>query len=871
MRKEELLQAILQHPNFAHYKQFGSDDWRDPNEKNAGLSLSTKGFFDHKTGNKGSLHQLAKQHNIASSDISGGQEREDIASYIYRQSKANKDDLRLIKKYFMGRGLDLPIEEIKQFGLRVNRYNELVSIVYPCKNLGGKIIQLGQIVVCWQGNLFDDQTVIEKTAKLSKGKAKGQEKAFIFGNKNSTRLVIKEGLEKAVAWYILQGRKDKMLVTNGKAGFSKIDSFLNGYKEVLLILDPDKDQGSLAFSKCLDDKVKRLLPQKEGQDLIDAIEIGSQEEWFNTLQEVSLDQIPQRQTDQSSYFNDGVPDGFTVTEQGNYFTNEEGEKQKFCDTLKIVALARDREGDNWAKIVEFKDPEGQTKQITLENKLLAGDGREIREILFSGGFKPVTGSKQRRMLTDFIALSQPISRAYVVQRNGWHNDFFVLVNDSFFMTSRKEIIVALNQYEHNFHQARVLQEWIDNVARLCQGNSKPIFALSSAFASVLISPLELENVGFHFRGSSSIGKTTLLNLAGSVIGGGGLNGYIQNWRNTSNALEGTALKHCDLLLCLDEMGQVNPKEAGEIAYMLANGAGKGRANRQGEAKNIKEWRILFLSSGELSLSEHMASVQKKAKVGQETRLLDIESDAGKGAGIFDYIPEGFTAEKLARTLKQNSRKYYGTAIRAFLQKLPGLLDGLLPTFMNLREQQFNKHGIGKMDGQIQRVFDRFLLVGYAGELAISMNILPFKKNECLNSALICFNAWLKNRAETKQQISQSLEVTQGLKQVKHFLEVHQESRFTALDEVGRRKDERAKTTNRVGFTKLVDNKTVFLIFPESFKNELCQGFDYKLIAQEMKGRGFLKTGHNILTITQRIEGPVKKIFYIENSFLEENF
>ncbi|WP_457589305.1 DUF927 domain-containing protein, partial [Legionella pneumophila] len=46
------------------------------------------------------------------------------------------------------------------------------------------------------------------------------------------------------------------------------------------------------------------------------------------------------------------------------------------------------------------------------------------------------------------------------------------------------------------------------------------------------------------------------------------------WRSTTNGLEGLAALHNDGLLILDELSQMDPREAGEAAYLLANGQGK---------------------------------------------------------------------------------------------------------------------------------------------------------------------------------------------------------------------------------------------------------------------------------------------------------
>jgi uncharacterized protein (DUF927 family) len=43
------------------------------------------------------------------------------------------------------------------------------------------------------------------------------------------------------------------------------------------------------------------------------------------------------------------------------------------------------------------------------------------------------------------------------------------------------------------------------------------------------------------------------------------------------------------LLILDELSQMDAREAGEAAYLLANGRGKARASRMGTARQSASW------------------------------------------------------------------------------------------------------------------------------------------------------------------------------------------------------------------------------------------------------------------------------------------
>jgi putative DNA primase/helicase len=83
--------------------------------------------------------------------------------------------------------------------------------------------------------------------------------------------------------------------------------------------------------------------------------------------------------------------------------------------------------------------------------------------------------------------------------------------------------------------------------------------------------------------------------------------------------------------------------------MLANGQGKQRAGRTGAARPRLTWRLLFLSAGEIGLAEHMGEVNKRARAGQELRMIDLPADAGAGLGIFETLHEFETGGVLRNT------------------------------------------------------------------------------------------------------------------------------------------------------------------------------------------------------------------------------
>ena len=87
-----------------------------------------------------------------------------------------------------------------------------------------------------------------------------------------------------------------------------------------------------------------------------------------------------------------------------------------------------------------------------------------------------------------------------------------------------------------------------------------------------------------------------------------------------------------------------PAFYGTAAYMLVNGVGKARARRDGLARPAAAWRLLFLTSGEVRLGDHMREVGKRTRAGQEIRLADLPADAGAGHGLFGTSMAILTAQ-----------------------------------------------------------------------------------------------------------------------------------------------------------------------------------------------------------------------------------
>ena len=352
---------------------------------------------------------------------------------------------------------------------------------------------------------------------------------------------------------------------------------------------------------------------------------------------------------------------FEINESGIwYIDTKEGIQQPIkwvCTLLQVIAKTRDEKSGEWGRLLEWRDDDDVKHQWAMPLEMLEGDGAEVRRELARLGLRISPNLAERNLLLAYIKIWPVETRARCVERLGWYGNVFVTPSGS--IGAANELIVFQNAYaiEPAYAEACTVDDWRDSVAYLASGNSRLVFAISTAFAGALADIAGEDSGGFHFRGASSSGKSTTLKLAASVWGNP--SNYIRLWRSTLNGLEGMSTQHNDGLLILDEIGQIDQKDAGDAAYLLANGQGKARAKRNGQARPSQRWRLLFLSAGEESLSAIMARAGKRTSAGQEIRLADIEADAGADMGIFEELHDFPSPAALASALKDVSEKYYG--------------------------------------------------------------------------------------------------------------------------------------------------------------------------------------------------------------------
>jgi uncharacterized protein (DUF927 family) len=530
--------------------------------------------------------------------------------------------------------------------------------------------------------------------------------------------------------------------------------------------------------------------------------------------------------------------------------------------LKIYGATRDEHNDHHGHALEFLDRHGHLQCWAMPLEMLE-DPREYRRVLRRLGLRMNSSPKGRALLQLYLEHCHAETKMRCVEKTGWYRHVYVLPDVVIGQKHDAEQVVlqGLEHTNEGYRQAGTLQEWQDNIARLCSGNSRLLLAVSMGFAAPLLTPLGIEGGGIHLRGPSSEGKTTAALVGASVWGEAG---RVEHWRATANGLEGVAAAHNDSLSILDELKEVDPKEVGSTAYMLANGSGKRRGRPEGGTRPRLTWNVLFLSTGEISLAQHVEAVGQRVHAGQEVRLIDVPADAGQGHGVFEELHGHVSGQMFADALRRHVHRAYGTAGRAFVEALVQDMPRALEQVRKVCDVFIEKCVPIAATGQVRRVAGRFALIGAAGELATAAGITGWEEGTAINAAATCFHDWLHQRGTLT-----NADEARALAQVRLFFQRYGEARFTPWAVTDKTTCPRCLGTglhatgecfqchgrgamepqrpndhvhDRAGFRKeTADGRTEYYVLREVFRNEISKGYDPVWLVKVLVDAGLLVT------------------------------
>ncbi|KNZ34978.1 DUF927 domain-containing protein, partial [Acinetobacter baumannii] len=496
----------------------------------------------------------------------------------------------------------------------------------------------------------------------------------------------------------------------------------------------------------------------------------------------------------------------------------------------ILGEARSLNNNNWKRVIQFNDKDNVQHTLLIPYEHFMGEAQEALKIIANHGLMPPRQPNKKNVFINYIQ-DYPIEKRFrCVDRTGWHGHSYVTPSKTYGDSSGEELLFN-SEMKNPYAVHGSLAGW-QELSRLIEPHALGVLAFSCAFSGQLVAPLNLESGGFHIYGSSTDGKSTITKAACSVWGNP--REVSKQWRTTDNALENEAELRNDSFLNLDELRQAPPKAVSDIVYMLTGGQGKSRSSKTGKNRDSKQFNLMYTSTGEVTLEEHLRRGGIELDAGLLLRFAHIPSDAGKGYGVFECVNYGSNSSDLGNRINELAAKHYGYAGIKWLEYLTSDKDVVMQQAQKLLDSFIEQHTQAK-NGQANRVLRRFALVAVAGELATLAGITEWQQGRAFEAVAQCFNTWLNSLGG-----GENMEETKILEHIKAFFESNGTSRFEDLTVIRQADGEviRPRTHNRVGYYDPDDK--VYLVSPTMFKKEMCIGMNEANVKKVLIKHGWIK-------------------------------
>jgi len=192
-----------------------------------------------------------------------------------------------------------------------------------------------------------------------------------------------------------------------------------------------------------------------------------------------------------------------MTEQGLFWVDPQDEKPDpfLANAFEGLAQTRDARGSDWGLLLRWRDPDGRMHEWAMPREVLGGRGDELWRNLLRDGLTIASSTASRNKLADYLGSVQAEARARSVTRIGWHasasGQVFVLPDATFGEAVGERVLWQTEtRNETFFNVSGSLEDWREEVARRCIGNSRLVMAGSMSFAPHCSSPRTRRAAGF---------------------------------------------------------------------------------------------------------------------------------------------------------------------------------------------------------------------------------------------------------------------------------------------------------------------------------------------------------------------------------------
>lgn len=519
-----------------------------------------------------------------------------------------------------------------------------------------------------------------------------------------------------------------------------------------------------------------------------------------------------------------------------------------CSALNVVGIGID---DNKTRYLILRWQAFGAKSETVQAIPFADIGeREGWRTLKAGGVNVTTKSGLRATLADWLQSCANGEVWRIAHATGWQCGAYIMPDGEIIGTPEQSVLFnGRSSAASGYTTSGTGQSWRESVGRLAFGNYSMMTGVAAALAAPLIGLAGADGFGIHLYEQSSAGKTTTANVASSLYGNPDV--LRLTWYGTALGLANEAAAHNDALMPLDEIGQgADPVEVYKSAYALFNGTGKLQGAKEGGNRDLKRWRTVAISTGEMDLETFIASAGRKAKAGQLVRLLNIPM---RRAVRFHEHANG---KHHADALKDAYQHNHGVAGREWVKWLADHQQEAVSA-VRAAEERWRSLIPSDYGEQVHRVGARFAILEAA--LLLGNVITGWDEQTCRDAIQYSYNAWLREFGTGNKEHQQIIEQTEA------FLNAYGMSRFAPFPY----DPSSLPISNMAGYRQKGGHETdpmVFYTFPAAFEGEIARGFNSRQFAEVLKKAGMLTpptSGRGFQRKSPRIDGRQIRVYVLQ--------
>lgn len=519
-----------------------------------------------------------------------------------------------------------------------------------------------------------------------------------------------------------------------------------------------------------------------------------------------------------------------------------------CSALEVVGIGID---DSKTRYLILRWQALGSKGDTVQAIPLADIGeREGWRTLKSGGVNVTTKSGLRATLADWLQSCANGEVWRIAHATGWQCGAYIMPDGEIIGTPEQPVLFnGRSSAASGYSTSGTVESWRESVGRLAFGNYSMMTGVAAALAAPLIGLAGADGFGIHLYEQSSAGKTTTANVASSLYGNPDV--LRLTWYGTALGLANEAAAHNDALMPLDEIGQgADPVEVYKSAYALFNGTGKLQGAKEGGNRDLKRWRTVAISTGEMDLETFIASAGRKAKAGQLVRLLNIPM---RRAVRFHEHANG---KHHADALKDAYQHHHGVAGREWVKWLADHQQEAVSA-VRVTEERWRSLIPSDYGEQVHRVGARFAILEAA--LLLGNVITGWDEQTCRDAIQYSYNAWLREFGTGNKEHQQIIEQTEA------FLNAYGMSRFAPFPY----DPSSLPISNMAGYRQKGGHDAdpmVFYTFPAAFEGEIARGFNARQFAEVLKKAGMLTpptSGRGFQRKSPRIDGRQIRVYVLQ--------